>query len=118
LSATAAAAGELGAKLRQPASQESLHGLSHGLGAAAMEDVDSNLLEPHKWPHTHAPGNKDLYAVLRQMIDWSHAAALLMRHVGQGGDLQHFAFGDFHQGVQVTVAEMGPQRGIESAGMI
>ena len=97
--------------------QEGLHRFSHGLGAVAVQDLDSHLIEPHERPHAHAAGNEDLHAVLGQVIDRGHAAALLVRHVGQGGDLLHFAVGDFHQGVKVTVTEMGPQRGLESTGM-
>ena len=111
-------AGEVGAKPRQLTLQESLHCRSYGLDAVTEKDLNSHLLEPHKWPHAHAAGNENLHAVLGQVIDRGHAAALLMRNVGQGGNLQHFAFGDFHQGVKITVAEMGSERGIKSAGMV
>jgi hypothetical protein len=64
MSATTAAAGEFGTKLRQLALQEGLHSLSHGLGAVSEKDLDSCLLEPHKRAHAHAAGNENLHAVL------------------------------------------------------
>ncbi len=63
------------------------------------------------------PAMRTCDAVLGQVIDRGHAAALLVRNVGQSGDLLHFAVGDLDQGVKVTVAEMRPQGGFESTGM-
>ena len=114
----AAAAGVPLTELREPPFAERTNGFCHGAGLAAVIDLDPHLLKPHEGPHAHAAGNEDLNAVLRQVIDRSHAAALLMRDIGQGADFQHLAFGYFHQGVKVTVAEMGPQRSLESPWMI
>jgi hypothetical protein len=112
---TPAAAGKLAGKLPQTSIQESIHCLSHGLGAGTVKDIDSHLIEPHERPHAHATGDEDLHAVLRQVIDRGHAAALLVGNIGQSPDLLHRTVRNFHQSVKVAVTKMCAKGSLESA---
>jgi hypothetical protein len=51
------------------------------------------------------------------MIDRGHAASLLVRNVGEGLDFLNLPISDFHQGVEIAVAEMSAKGGFKTARM-
>jgi hypothetical protein len=112
-----AAASELLSEPLECAIQEGIYSLAHGLGAAAVKNIDSHLIESHQRPHPHAAGNEHLHPVLGQVIYRSHASALLMGHVGQSPDLLHSTIRDFDHGIEIAVAEMGAQGCIKPTRM-
>jgi hypothetical protein len=83
----------------------------HGLDAVAVQDIDSHLIEPMSGRMPMPAIGSD--AVLGQVIDRAMQRPL-------GGTLLSYLRTlppAIYQGVEVTVAEMGSKRGIESSRM-
>ena len=75
-----------------------------------------SLLEPHERPHAHAACQQHSHPVLGEMTHRRHAAALLVRNVGNdvdGGDLPVV---QRDQGVKLAMPEVGAHNGIQAPG--
>ena len=113
-----AAAGVFLGEFDQSALQERVNGCTDTRCARAVKDIDADLVETHERTHAHAAGNELVDAVARQVIDRGHAAALLVRHVGQGADRRHDAVFHVDDGVEVTMPEMSADLRFQPPGTV
>jgi hypothetical protein len=76
------------------------------LGAAAEENLDAHLIKSHQWSQSHAAGNQLGDAIVGKVLDRRHAAALLMRHIGNHFDIGDLSIFCSDQRVEIAMTEV------------
>jgi hypothetical protein len=110
-----AGASEFAGEGLELALEEAPHRSVHTGAFRAAEDLDSRLVEAHERTQAHAPRKEDGHAVVSEVVHGGEAAALFVGHAWQGAHLGNQACLDVNDGVQLAVAEVGPNLRLKAA---
>jgi hypothetical protein len=77
------------------------------LGATAEENLDAHLIKSHQGAQPHTAGNQLGDAIVGKVLNRRHAAALLMRHIGNYFDVGDLSIFCSDQRIEIAMAEVG-----------
>ena len=113
--AATAVAGELLGEGGELACEEGVDCVTHSCILACEVDINAHLFEAHERTEPHTAGKQSLHTVACEVLHRSKAAALLMGHILKRGDIFDGSILDFHDGVDVAMAEVHTHTGFETA---
>jgi hypothetical protein len=73
------------------------------LGATAEENLDAHLIKSHQGAQPHTAGNQLGDAIVGKVLNRRHAAALLVRYIGDHFDIGNRSIVGCHHSIEITI---------------